>query len=60
VDEVFELSAPIKGKIWLIGEHCAPEFTGCAHGAFRSGIEAAKQTSTLILGNTFEVSPFEK
>jgi hypothetical protein len=38
VEDVFELKKPIDGKVWFIGEHCAPEMTGTAHAAFRSGV----------------------
>lgn len=49
VDDIYELRKPIDGKIWFVGEHCSVEMLACAHGAFESGVHAAKEVLALQL-----------
>ncbi len=37
------LRQPIDNRIYLAGEFCYGEFIGTAHGAYQTGIEAARK-----------------
>jgi monoamine oxidase len=41
-DAALELLQPLDGRLWFAGEALHPEFTGDAHGAWLSGIDAAE------------------
>lgn len=47
VDDIYELRRPIDGKLWFVGEHSSVEMLGCVHGAFESGVNAAKEVLAL-------------
>jgi monoamine oxidase len=42
-DDRFVLAAPVGDRLFFAGEACSPEFFSTAHGAYLTGIEAARQ-----------------
>jgi monoamine oxidase len=41
------LTTPVDNKLWMVGEHCSYDFIGSAHGAWRTGLNAAKEILSL-------------
>ena len=37
------LAAPVNERLFFAGEHCSPRDFSTAHGAYRSGVTAARQ-----------------
>jgi monoamine oxidase len=42
-DERLVLAAPVGDRLFFAGEACSPEHFSTAHGAYMTGIEAARQ-----------------
>ncbi len=42
-DDRFVLAAPVGDRLFFAGEACSPDFFSTAHGAYMSGIDAARQ-----------------
>jgi monoamine oxidase len=42
-DDRFVLAAPVGDRLFFAGEACSPEFFSTAHGAYLTGIQAARQ-----------------
>lgn len=42
-DDRFVLAAPVGDRLFFAGEACSPDFFSTAHGAYLTGIEAARQ-----------------
>jgi monoamine oxidase len=52
-DDRFVLAAPIGDRLFFAGEACSPEFFSTAHGAYLTGIDAARQVrASLRVGAT--------
>jgi monoamine oxidase len=52
-DDRFVLAAPVGERLFFAGEACSPEFFSTAHGAYRTGVEAARQVlASLRVGAT--------
>jgi monoamine oxidase len=52
-DDRFVLAAPVGDRLFFAGEACSPEFFSTAHGAYMTGIDAARQVlASLRIGAT--------
>jgi monoamine oxidase len=52
-DDRFVLAAPVSERLFFAGEACSPEFFSTAHGAYLTGIDAARQLlASLRVGAT--------
>jgi monoamine oxidase len=47
-DDRFVLAAPVGDQLFFAGEACSPEHFSTAHGAYMTGIEAARQVRKAI------------
>lgn len=52
IDHFHELKKPIQNKLWFIGEHTHPTLSSYAHGAFKTGVDAAKEVKKSLYGNS--------
>jgi monoamine oxidase len=48
-DDRFVLAAPVGGRLFFAGEACSPEFFSTAHGAYLTGIAAAREVMVAML-----------
>jgi monoamine oxidase len=52
-DDRFVLAAPVSERLFFAGEACSPEFFSTAHGAYLTGVDAARQVlASLQVGAT--------
>jgi monoamine oxidase len=52
-DDRFVLAAPVGDRLFFAGEACSPDFFSTAHGAYMTGVEAARQVvASLRVGAT--------
>jgi monoamine oxidase len=52
-DDRFVLAAPVGDRLFFAGEACSPEFFSTAHGAYLTGVDAARQVlASLQVGAT--------